>query len=154
MIPTTLRHPFPQDPRFHQTQVHNLPRQNKLCNCVLVAGNMCLHIIYTTPHHRLRQWGVLKFTINPPLWLLPQKSADHPMVESTHCLPNVWGHNPHLKTVNKYCLNHCGIKHYRKPRICPLPYQHPQQPHPLTQRLTNIMYHFRSVIVGRRQYSY
>ena len=61
------------------------------------------------------------------------------------------GNNPCLQPLKKYCMNHRDIKKNQRPSICPLPSQYLLQPHPLTPRLPDIIYHCQPVIFRCRE---
>ena len=57
LLPPLIGHPWPRPPLHCQTQVHNCPGRNKLCDRVLATGDVGLHLLSSRLHHRVLQRG-------------------------------------------------------------------------------------------------
>ena len=66
-----LVHPWPWYPLRHQTQIHNGTCHNKLCNCVMAAGDVGLHLLQSRLHHSLLYRGYLHTPSLPRRYFLP-----------------------------------------------------------------------------------
>ena len=122
-----------------------------MCDYILLAGNVCLHLLYYRLRHQLCQWGVVPRPIKPHICLTSHQYSFHLVLEASHNIPNVWGHNPCLLPVNKYRLNHRDIKYPWCSSIFPLPYQQTQQLRPLIPLINEVMNHCLSVITRHQQ---
>ena len=119
LFPSPLGHPRPQSPLRRQTQVHNGPGHNKICDRVLVSGDIGVHLLQSRLFHRVLQRGVYPHSV-PTFPRLPLcQPVGHPVVVSSQHPPNAWYHHSRLGPIKQDRLNHRQVYLAQSPGIIP-----------------------------------
>ena len=92
LLPPPMVHMHPRVPICLQEQTRDGSRREKLCDGVLKAGDVYLHLPQTRFYHRRHQWGVGQ----TPVLLPPCQLAYNPVVKSTQSNTNEWRNHSHL----------------------------------------------------------
>ena len=127
LLPTPLGYTWPGPPLHCQTQFHNGPGRNKLCECVMEAGDIGIHLSQSRlRHHDLRQWYT--HTSSLPCWcFLPISLRATLWWNPPNTLPMRGGHDPCLSLIHHYWMDHRQVDLSQGPGILTLSAQNPHQ---------------------------
>ena len=129
---------WPRSPLLRQTQVHNGPGRNELCNCVMKLEYAGLHLMYSWLHYRVLKRGVYPHADPLSSRLPPRHPMGHPVAESPQHTPDASGHHPHLRHIQQYQLDHYQLYLAQGPGIWTLSSQHPCHSCPLPSCLQQV----------------
>ena len=76
-----------------------------MCDCVIAAGYVGLHLLQSRLRHHTPQRGVYPYDLPPLPRFPPCQPAGHPVVESAQHPPNEGGYHPSLQPVQHYRLD-------------------------------------------------
>ena len=87
-----LGNPWHRSMLRRQTQVHNGSVRNKLCNRVLAAGDVGLHLLQSSLRRCVLRRGEYPHAVPPSPMLSLCHPASHHVVESSQQYPNAGSH--------------------------------------------------------------
>ena len=96
LLPPPIGYPWTWYLLRRQTQVHNGPVRNELCDCVLAAGDIGLQLLQPRFRHRFLQRGVYPHSVPTSTRLPPCHPAVHHVVKSSQHPPDARRHHPCL----------------------------------------------------------
>ena len=106
-----------------------------------------LHLFKPLILHCRLQWGVLPTYVQKSTGVPSCNPSVYLVLKSPQGPSHAGGRHPHIRSENKYCLNHYLEEHPRQPRVVPLPSQYFRQLRLSLPCLPLVPRHGRPVII-------
>ena len=121
LIPQHLSDPQYLPPLRIQGHSQIRSHRNLLWNCILVPGNVVLHILQSYHIHSVLRrgggGGVLPGYVLPDPWIFPHNPPRFPLVEYPHQSTNARGHYPSVCNIDQDGLHYCKVQSTRHTSI-------------------------------------